>query len=139
MTGVDVGPGAEQVIEGRVPALVDVSVPGWKYVDVRRLLIYVEHSINQGLQWVVFEPNDERLWAAVRRSIDGFLLTEWREGALAGDGPREAFFVRCDRTTMSQDDLDNGRLVAEIGVATVRPAEFVIFRIGQWTAGEPPP
>jgi phage tail sheath protein FI len=106
----------------------------WKYVSVRRYLAYLEQSIDRGTQWTVFEPNGEVLWAAVRRSIEGLLLNEWRAGALMGNKPEMAFFVRCDRSTMTQNDLDNGRLICLIGVAPVRPAEFVIVRIGQWTA-----
>ena len=97
-------------------------------------MIYLEHSLDEGLQWAVFEPNDEPLWASVQRSVSDFLLAEWQSGALKGATPEEAFFVRCDRTTMTQQDIDNGRLVALIGVAPVRPAEFVIFQIGQWTS-----
>ena len=108
--------------------------PEWKYVNVRRCFIYLEQSIDRGTQWAVFEPNDERLWAGVRASVSDFLHREWTRGALPGAKPEEAFFVRCDRTTMTQDDLDNGRLICLIGVALVKPAEFVIFRIGQWTA-----
>jgi Bacteriophage tail sheath protein len=107
--------------------------PEWRYVNVRRLFICLERSIDLGTKWVVFEPNSEPTWAAVRLSIQAFLLAEWRKGALLGGKPDEAFFVRCDRTTMTQADVDSGRLVCEIGVAPVRPAEFVIFRIGQWT------
>jgi hypothetical protein len=110
------------------------SDPEWKYVNVRRLFIYLEHSIDNGTQWAVFEPNNERLWVNIRRTIESFLLVLWRDGALLGATPEEAFFVRCDRTTMTQNDLDNGRLICLIGVAPVKPAEFVIFRIGQWTA-----
>jgi phage tail sheath protein FI/enoyl-CoA hydratase/carnithine racemase len=106
----------------------------WKYVNVRRYFIYVEHSIHDGLQWVVFEPNGEPLWAAVRQTVTNFLLNNWRSGALMGTKPEEAFFVRCDGTTMTQNDIDNGRLIVEIGMAPVRPAEFVIIRIGLWTA-----
>jgi uncharacterized protein len=83
----------------------------------------------------VFEPNDARLWAKVRQSISAFLTRSWRDGALMGTKVEEAFFVKCDSTTMSQDDIDNGRLICIVGVAPARPAEFVIFRIGQWTAG----
>jgi hypothetical protein len=110
------------------------SDPEWKYVNLRRYFAYLEHSIDRGTQWAVFEPNGERLWANVRRTIEDFLLNEWQMGALLGDRPEKGFFVRCDRTTMGQNDLDNGRLVCKIGVAVVKPAEFVIFRIGQWTA-----
>ena len=108
--------------------------PLWKYVNVRRYFIYLEQSIYAGLQWVVFEPNGEPLWAAVRQTVTNFLLNNWRSGALMGTKPEEAFYVRCDRSTMTQNDIDNGRLIAEIGVAPVRPAEFVIIRIGLWTA-----
>ncbi len=108
--------------------------PEWKYVSVRRYFAYLERSIEQGTQWAVFESNGDALWANVRRTIEDFLVSEWKSGALLGTDPKEAFFVRCDRTTMTQNDLDNGRLVCLIGVAVVKPAEFVIFRIGQWTA-----
>jgi uncharacterized protein len=110
------------------------SDPEWKYVNVRRLFIYLEHSIDKSTQWAVFEPNNERLWASIRQTIEDFLLVVWRTGALMGTKPEEAYFVRCDRTTMTQNDLDNGRLICLIGVAPTYPAEFVIFRIGQWTA-----
>jgi phage tail sheath protein FI len=106
----------------------------WKYINVRRLFIYVEKSIFIGTQWVVFEPNNDQLWALVRQSISAFLTTVWRTGALAGTTPDQAFFVQCDRTTMSQDDLDNGRLICIIGLAPVFPAEFVIIRFEQKTA-----
>ncbi len=106
----------------------------WKYVNVRRLFIYLEHSIDRGTQWVVFEPNNEALWQRVVETIDSFMFGVWKSGALMGTKPEEAYFVRCDRTTMTQDDIDNGRLVCEIGVAPAYPAEFVIFRIGQFTA-----
>jgi hypothetical protein len=110
------------------------SDPEWKYVNVRRLFIYLEHSIDKGTQWAVFEPNNERLWANIRSTIEDFLLVQWKQGALMGAKPEQAYFVRCDRTTMTQNDLDNGRLICLIGVAPTYPAEFVIFRIGQWTA-----
>jgi phage tail sheath protein FI len=110
------------------------SDPEWKYVSLRRYFAYLEHSIDRGTQWAVFEPNGELLWANVRATISDFLYTEWESGALLGDRADKAFFVRCDRSTMTQNDLDNGRLVCLIGIAPVRPAEFVIFRIGQWTA-----
>ena len=109
------------------------SDPEWKYVNLRRYFIFLEHSIDRGTQWAVFEPNGEQLWANVRRTIDDFLFDQWQNGALLGDKPEKAYFVRCDRSTMTQNDLDNGRLVCLIGVAPLRPAEFVIFRIGQWT------
>jgi phage tail sheath protein FI len=105
----------------------------WKYVNVRRLFIFVEQSIDRGTQWAVFEPNSEPTWIAIRQSITNFLRTVWRNGALMGTTQEEAFFVRCDRTTMTQDDFDNGRLICLIGIAPVKPAEFVIFRISQKT------
>jgi phage tail sheath protein FI len=110
------------------------SDPEWKYVNLRRYFAYLERSIDRGTQWAVFEPNNEILWANVRLTIQDFLYNEWAMGGLLGEKPEKAYFVRCDRSTMTQNDLDNGRLVCLIGVAVSRPAEFVIFRIGQWTA-----
>ena len=110
------------------------SDPEWKYVNLRRYFAYLERSIDKGTQWAVFEPNGEALWANVRRTVEDFLLNEWMSGALLGDKPEKAYFVKCDRSTMTQNDLDNGRLICLVGVAPLRPAEFVIFRIGQWTA-----
>ena len=110
------------------------SDPEWKYVNVRRYFNYLERSIDRSTQWAVFEPNGEALWANIRETISAFLYNEWRSGALLGSKPDEAFFVRCDRSTMTQNDLDNGRLICLIGVAALKPAEFVIFRIGQKTA-----
>ena len=110
------------------------SDPEWKYVNLRRYFAYLERSIDKGTQWAVFEPNGEALWANIRRTVEDFLLNEWMSGALLGDKPEKAYFVKCDRSTMTQNDLDNGRLICLIGVAPLRPAEFVIFRIGQWTA-----
>lgn len=110
------------------------SDPEWKYVNVRRLFIYIEHTIDKGTQWAVFEPNNHRLWANIRQTVEDFLLVLWKDGALLGEKPEEAYFVRCDRTTMTQNDLDNGRMICLVGVAPVKPAEFVIFRVGQWTA-----
>ena len=107
----------------------------WKYINVRRLFIYIEESIEEGTQWVVFEPNNEKLWARVRATITQFLTRVWRDGALMGTKAEEAFFVKCDRSTMTQDDIDNGRLICVIGIAPVKPAEFVIFRIAQWAGG----
>jgi phage tail sheath protein FI len=114
------------------------SDPEWKYVNLRRYFAYLEHSIDKGTQWAVFETNGEALWAKVRSTIGDFLLNEWQSGALLGEKPEKAYFVRCDRSTMTQNDVDNGRLVVLIGVAPLRPAEFVIFRIGQWTADHKP-
>lgn len=108
----------------------------WKYLNVRRLFIYVEESIKANTNWVVFEPNSATLWSRVTRTIEAFLATCWRDGALAGATPEQAFFVECGPTTMTQDDIDNGRLICQIGIAPVKPAEFVIFRITQKTASE---
>ncbi|MBQ2697503.1 MAG: phage tail sheath subtilisin-like domain-containing protein [Clostridia bacterium] len=108
----------------------------WKYINVRRLFIYVEQSIKNNTNWVVFEPNSEVLWDRVKRTISTFLATCWRDGALAGTTPEQAFYVECGPTTMTQDDIDNGRLICNIGIAPVKPAEFVIFRITQKTASE---
>ncbi|MGA9564313.1 MAG: phage tail sheath subtilisin-like domain-containing protein [Candidatus Korobacteraceae bacterium] len=108
--------------------------PQWKYVNIRRYLNYLEQSIDQGLQWVVFEANGESLWSQVRQSIDSFLLNQFKAGALKGSSPAEAYFVRCDATTMTQDDIDKGRLVVLVGVAPLYPAEFIVFQIGEWTA-----
>jgi hypothetical protein len=107
----------------------------WKYINVRRLFIYLEESIHEGTQWVVFEPNNEKLWARVIATVTAFLTRAWRDGALMGAKPEEAFFVKCDRTTMTQVDIDNLRLICIIGGAPVKPAEFVIFRIAQWPGG----
>jgi phage tail sheath protein FI len=110
------------------------SDPEWKYVNLRRYFAYLERSIDKGTQWAVFEPNGEALWGNIRRTIEDFLLNQWQSGALLGEKPEKAYFVKCDRSTMTQNDLDNGRLICLVGVAPLRPAEFVIFRIGQWTA-----
>ena len=101
----------------------------WKYVSIRRLAIYLEQSLDCGLQWVVFEPNDEPLWTLVRSDVETFLFARWQEGTLLGSGPDEAFFVKCDRTTMTQADIDGGRLVVTVGFASLKPAEFVILRM----------
>ena len=101
----------------------------WKYVNVRRLMLFLEDSIDRGLQWAVFEPNGDALWNTVRRTVEDFLASVWQDGALLGSRPDEAFFVKCDRSTMTQDDIDNGRLVCLIGEAAIKPAEFVVFKI----------
>ncbi len=105
---------------------------------VRRLLDYLERSVAENLRFAVFEPNDTPLWASARRSVTDLLDTTWRNGLLEGTKPDEAYFVRCDRTTMTQDDLDNGLLVCLVGVAPVVPAEFEMFRVTQLTADSPP-
>jgi hypothetical protein len=104
--------------------------PEWKYVKVRRLVLQIEQSIERGTQWVAFEPDAERLWASIRDRIERFLDAYWREGALQGRRPSQAYFVRCDRTTMTQADLDQGRVLCVIGLAPVKPAEFIILRFG---------
>lgn len=109
--------------------------PEWKYVNVRRYFDYLEHSIDRGTQWVVFEPNGEPTWIRLRAAIEAFLYNEWRNGTMLGTKPDDAFFVRCDRSTMTQNDLDNGKLVCLIGVAPLKPAEFIIFRFAQQTGG----
>lgn len=111
------------------------SNPSWRYINVRRLFNFVEKSIERGTQWVVFEPNEPRLWGRVRRDVTAFLRGVWRDGALFGASPGEAFYVKCDAETNPPDSRDLGRLVVEIGMAPVKPAEFVIFRISQWQPG----
>ncbi|PJF46928.1 MAG: phage tail protein [Candidatus Thermofonsia Clade 3 bacterium] len=111
------------------------SNPAWRYINVRRLFNYVEKSIERGTQWVVFEPNEPRLWAKVRRDVSAFLTTVWRGGALFGLTPAEAFYVKCDAELNPPESRDLGRLVIEIGMAPVKPAEFVIFRVSQWQPG----
>jgi phage tail sheath protein FI len=111
------------------------SDPSWRYINVRRLFNYIEESILLGTQWVVFEPNDLDLWQRVKRTVHAFLLGLWRQGALFGATPEQAFYVKCDSETNPPESVDEGKLVVEIGVAPVKPAEFVIFRISQWQGG----
>jgi hypothetical protein len=111
------------------------SDPAWRYLNVRRLFNYLEESILNGTQWVVFEPNDEALWARIRRTISAFLVNEWRRGALFGLTPDEAFYVKCDRETNPAESIDAGQVICEVGVAPVKPAEFVIFRLAQFSGG----
>jgi len=111
------------------------SDPAWRYINVRRLFNYVEKSIERGTQWVVFEPNDKLLWARVRRDVGAFLTTVWSDGALFGSSPSQAFYVKCDEELNPPESRDLGRLIIEIGMAPVKPAEFVIFRISQWAGG----
>ena len=122
----------------RNPSNVDLD-PDLKFVNVRRYLAFLERSIEERTQWAVFEANDFLLWISIRREIEHFLYQEWASGALVGAKPEQAFFVKCDSSTMTQNDIDNGRPVALVGVATLRPAEFVIFRIGQWTRDKKDP
>ena len=107
----------------------------WRYINVRRYFNYLEESILQGTQWCVFEPNDDKLWGRIRRTISAFLVNEWRSGALFGTKPEQAFFVKCDDTNNTAESIDAGMVVVEIGVAPVKPAEFVIFRIAQFSGG----
>jgi phage tail sheath protein FI len=102
---------------------------------VRRLFNYIEKSIELGTQWVVFEPNDPDLWARVKRDVGAFLTGAWRQGMLFGRAPEEAFFVKCDEENNPQDVRDRGQLFIDIGLAPVKPAEFVIFRLSQWAGG----
>jgi uncharacterized protein len=116
----------------------DLPTPELNEIKVQRYVAYLEHSLGTGTQWAVFEPNGETLWARIRTTVTDFLTTEWRSGMLQGTAAEQAFFVRCDPSTMTQNDLDNGRLNVVVGVAPVKPAEFVIINIGQWTAGHRP-
>ncbi|KGN41278.1 phage tail sheath family protein [Knoellia aerolata] len=111
------------------------SDPAWRYLNVRRLFNYLEESILIGTQWVVFEPNDPQLWARVRRTISAFLVNEWRKGALFGFTPDEAYFVKCDSETNPAEGIDAGQVVCQVGVAPVKPAEFVIFQLSQFSGG----
>jgi phage tail sheath protein FI len=111
------------------------SDPEWRYLNVRRLFNYVEESILEGTQWVVFEPNDPRLWDAVKRNVTAFLRRIWRDGALFGTTAAEAFFVKCDAENNTQDTIDIGQLIIDVGIAPVKPAEFVVFRIAQFAGG----
>ena len=111
------------------------SDPAWRYLNIRRLFNYLEESILAGTQWAVFEPNDHNLWAKMRRTIAAFLVNEWRKGALFGLTPDEAFYVKCDEETNPAESIDAGMVICEIGVAPVKPAEFVIFRLSQYSGG----
>jgi uncharacterized protein len=111
------------------------SDPAWRYINVRRLFNYVEESIDRGTQWIVFEPNDEDLWARVRRDVSAFLTGCWRDGMLFGASPDESFFVKCDAENNPSDVRDRGQLVIDVGLAPVKPAEFVVFRFSQYAGG----
>ncbi|WP_035858013.1 phage tail sheath subtilisin-like domain-containing protein [Cryptosporangium arvum] len=111
------------------------SDPAWRYLNVRRYFNYLEESILLGTQWVVFEPNDQALWARIRRNVSAFLVNEWRAGALFGATPEQAFYVKCDAETNPAESVDAGRVVCEIGIAPVKPAEFVVFRLAQYSEG----
>jgi phage tail sheath protein FI len=109
--------------------------PAWRYVSVRRLFAMAEESIARGTQWVVFEPNDQFLWMAIKRDVEAFLTRLWRDGALTGTTPQQAFFVRCDEGLNTPEVIDAGMVIIQVGLAVVKPAEFVIFRIGQYAGG----
>ena len=111
------------------------SDPAWRYINVRRLFNYLEESILEGTQWVVFEPNDTDLWARIRRTVNAFLLRVWRDGALFGRVPEEAFYVKCDEETNPPELVEAGQVTVEIGIAPVKPAEFVVFRLAQFSGG----
>lgn len=111
------------------------SDPEWRYLNVRRLFNMIEESIVASTRWIVFEPNDRPLWQAIRRDVSAFLMGFWRDGALMGRTPEEAFYVKCDEETNPIESINEGRVVIEIGIAPVKPAEFVIFRISQYQAG----
>lgn len=116
--------------------LVEPDKTEWRYISVRRLISYIEKSIELGTQWAVFEPNDEDLWARVRRTVSNFLERLWREGALFGATPQQAFYVKCDEELNPPETMILGRLYIEVGVCPVRPAEFIVFRISQWNGVE---
>lgn len=107
----------------------------WRYLNVRRLFNMIEESIEEGTRWTVFEPNDQVLWKAIERDVRAFLTLQWRAGALMGATPEQAFFVKCDAETNPKEVVDAGRVVTEVGIAPVKPAEFVVFRISQWAGG----
>jgi uncharacterized protein len=111
------------------------SDPAWRYINVRRLFNYLEESILNGTQWVVFEPNDFDLWQRIRRTIASFLVRQWRDGALFGQTADDAFYVKCDSETNPAENIDAGQVTCEIGIAPVKPAEFVVFRLAQYSGG----
>jgi phage tail sheath protein FI len=111
------------------------SDPSWRYVNVRRFFNFVEKSIEGGTHWVVFEPNDIDLWERISRNVTAFLTTQWRAGALFGATPEQAFYVKCDSETNPPDTIDAGQVITEIGMAPVKPAEFVVFRLAQLPTG----
>ncbi|MBP0021168.1 MAG: phage tail sheath family protein [Cyanobacteria bacterium SBLK] len=116
--------------------LVEKEMTEWRYISVRRLMSYIERSIQDGTQWAVFEPNDEDLWARVTRTVSNFLERIWRDGALFGSSPEQAFYVKCNEELNPPETMILGRLYVEVGVCPVRPAEFIIFRISQWSPNE---
>ena len=125
-------PGVGRIVWGARTLGGDANTE-FKYINIRRHFSYLRDSIDKGTQWTVFEPNTPELWAKIRRNISAFLLIEWRKGALFGATPQEAFYVKCDAETNPPEVRDLGQVVTEIGLAVVKPAEFVIFRLSQWT------
>ena len=115
------------------------SDPEWRYLNVRRLFLFLETSILQSTSWIVFEPNGRALWKSIVRNVSAFLKIQWLQGALVGATPEEAFYVKCDEETNPQESIDLGRVITEIGVAPSKPAEFVIFRISQFAGGSEVP
>ncbi len=115
--------------------LATKSDPSWKYINVRRLFIMVEQSVMLGMQWAVFEPNDKFLWSKLNRDVRAYLMRVWRAGALFGNTPEEAFYVKCDSETNPRYLIDAGQVNVQVGISPVKPAEFVIFAIGQWDGG----
>ena len=111
------------------------SASEWCYISVRRVFNMVKESIRLGTNWCVFEPNDINLWEAIKRDVGAFLTVVWRDGALRGASPQEAFYVKCDAELNPPESVDLGKVVCEIGIAPVKPAEFIVFRIGQWAGG----
>ena len=129
-------PGAGPVVWGSRTLHRGDADPEWTYLPVRRLALFIEESLDRGTRWAVFEPNDEALWGRIRRDVEAFLATLFRQGALEGPTPQQAYFVRCDRTTTTQADVDRGIVNVVIGFAPLRPAEFVVVRLQQ-LAGQP--
>ena len=130
LNGLRVLPDGKLAVWGaRTRAGADVYASEWRYVPVRRLAMMIESSVERGLQWTVFEPNGAMLWARIRATIEDFLRGLWKQGAFRGSTPGEAFFVTCDRSTMSVDDIEAGKIIISLGFAALRPAEFLILRI----------
>jgi hypothetical protein len=126
-------PGAGVLVWGA--RTVDAEASEWRYLSVRRLFNMLKESIAEGTRWIVFEPNDYILWRSIVRDISAFLTRVWRDGALFGRTPQEAFFVKCDAETNPPDVRDAGQVVAIIGIAPVKPAEFVVFKLSQSAGG----
>ncbi len=125
-------PGVGRVVWGARTRLGDDRVASeWKYIPVRRIALFIEESLYRGTQWVVFEPNDEPLWAQIRLNVGAFMQSLFRQGAFQGASPRDAYFVKCDKETTTQNDIDNGIVNILVGFAPLKPAEFVVIRLQQ--------